>query len=430
MEVPNGASQYFYKRTKGGENNKDFGDTFGLYLAGDFFIAQAMGKEAGIMKLNKLNLRCIVLNTLLLIFIVSGISVAYAYSSEVKFGAIISLSGSGAYDAERVKQGLELAVNEINQRGGILGQKIELIIYDDKTVPAEGVSCVKRLITRDNVHAIISGFFSSITLAEQPVIQEVKMPWVNPIAMSPVIRQKSIKSSVSIHPTNDMVADVYAKFIIDKFKPKTVCFLANNDDYGRFEVSAYEKRWKEMKGPETIDKDYFAADTTDFEPFLSKIKFRKPDIFYLVASAVSTLGTSLRQAKALKLEMPILIAGGCLKPDAVKIAEGGAEGRYGTSPYLPSFKTPGNPKFVETFKKNYNEEPMKLHALAYSAVYLLSNAMKEAKSTTDREKIADALRNNSWHDGPLGKLTFNDQGQAQFVDKIVVVKKGEIVEVD
>lgn len=73
---------------------------------------------------------------------------------------------------------------------------------------------------------------------------------------------------------------------------------------------------------------------------------------------------------------------------------------------------------------------MKLHALAYSAVYLLSNAMEEAKSTTDREKIADALRNNSWHDGPLGKLTFNDQGQAQFVDKIVVVKKGEIVAVD
>ncbi len=366
--------------------------------------------------------------TLLSVFLVWGTSIVY--SAEVKVGAIISLSGPGAYDGEKVKQGLDLAVNEINQKDGILGQRIKLIIYDDKCVPAEGLSCAKRLITQDDAQAIISGFFSSLALAQQPTIQEVKMPWVNPIAMSPVIRQKSIQSTVSLHPTNDMVADIYAKFIMDKLKPKTVYFLANNDDYGRFEIGAYEKRWKEMKGPETVGKEFFAGDTSDFEPFLTKIKFKKPDIFYLVASAVSPLGTALKQAKALKLDMPILIAGGCLKPDALKIAEGGAEGCYGTVTYLPSMKTSGNPPFVEALKKTYKEEPMKLHALAYSAVYLLANAMQEAKSTTDREKIAKALRNNTWHGGPLGRILFNDQGQAQIVDKIVVVRKGEMVEVD
>lgn len=359
----------------------------------------------------------------------SFLSLGEAREDEVRIGLHGPFSGPVAYSGELMKKGFLLAIEEINKTGGIkiAGKmlKIKTFVEDDRASPAEGVAVTEKLITRDQVHAIVGPFNSSVGLAVAELSDRYKVLRLVPIAVADAITTGHPWIFRNC-PNQTMQTVQNAEWVVKQGKWKKFALLLENTDYGRGAGETWAKVVK-GKGGEVLATEYYNLGDTDFTTQLTKIKGRDPEGIFLVG-LITEGAQILRQAKQLGMNQQFIGLGGFASDKFIQLAGGSAEGLINNSYWEPNPKIPKSVSFKENFEKFSKMEAEMFSAATYDAVYILKEAFEKAGAlgtdTGSKEALRKAMHKVDYV-GVQGKTTFDEEGQATLHVHIVQVKDGK-----
>ena len=352
-------------------------------------------------------------------FMLAGCTVAKSSSGDgtkqdkdsVKIGVNMELSGAAAGYGNAQKQGIQLAVSEINKKGGIdvngRKKKIKLIMRDNKTAISTSASVAAQLATKEKVAAIVGPATTNAGTAEIPNITKAKVPSVSPSATDP---NYTLQKNGKVQPfvfracyQNNFQGGSAAKFVMNNIKAKRVAvYTDNSSDYGNGLAKAFKKTYR----GKIVDSQTFSEGDKDFNAVLTSFKAKKVDAIY-VPGYYTEVGLIIKQARQIGIKAPIVGSDGMADPKLVQIAGAkNASKIYYTTPFSTQVaaKDPTASKFMRDFKNRYHEEAPTFSALAYDAVYMIKEAIENEKSD-DSAKITKGLEQIKDFTGVTGKIT-------------------------
>jgi len=348
--------------------------------------------------------------------LLSGISFSQSQTGSIKIGAVLPLTGDSAAWGEQGKYGIELAVEEINSKGGINGKKLEVVYEDSQAIPKNAVTSIQKLINVDKVPAVVGDIVSATTLAMAPIAEKSKTVLIAISASAPAITNAG-EYIYRVWPSDLLEGSVLAEFV-SKNKYKKVCILHIQTDYGTGLRDAFKKTF-EQKGGRVILTQGYKQDETDFKPVLLKIKSKRPDAVYIVGYYKDS-GLILKQAKEIGLKTQFFGATAVESPKLIEIAGDAAEGLI--YPIITDFD-PDNPspiqkEFIEKFKKKFGVVPDWASSHSHDAVVVIAEAMK--KGGTTGKAIKKTIDSQKIFEGVTGKIVFDKNGDV--IDKPVTIK--------
>ena len=344
------------------------------------------------------------------------------FAETVKVGVLLPLTGSQAKFGEIEKRSYEMAVEEINAKGGVRGMKIELRFEDDTGKPDVGRSGVEKLISRDKVPVLTGGYSSSVTLAATPVAQQFKVPFVISTGSDDAITEKKYDYIFRVNPPASEYPNAVKSFLHGVAKDvKTVALLYENSAFGQSSSKSFEADAVGL-GLKIVVKEGYQAGAIDFKPVLTKVKAANPDMIYMV-SYVMDASLLMRQAKELRINPKLFVGGGAgfTLPEFAKSAGDAADGVYSATLWVDTLPFPGAKEYFDKFKKRYGSETEYHGAEAYAAMQVVADALKRAKSFTPKD-IRDALAatNVKTVFGPVKFVSYGKMTQQNKLDTYMV----------
>lgn len=328
----------------------------------------------------------------------------------IRIGCSTPLTGEGANYGRSTKEGIDLAVAEINETN-YLGQPFEVIFEDDKMQPRDGVNAVRKLADVDKVPVILGPFGSSIVLACAPIANKTKTVIISASATADSIAQAG-DYVFRITPPNSKQGSDIADFCITKLQAKNASILYQNNDYGITLRDAFIKQF-EVKGGKISNQEAANLGDTDFRAQLSKIKETKSDVIFFPLH-YKEAAIMLKQAKELGVKSRFISADGAMTDDLLKIAGAAADGTYYSTLAL-GFGVSDNmiDDFTEKFKKKYNgKEPDIYAAYYYEVTKLIAQAIKEAGYNADKIKnYLYSIHGQKCYKGITGITSFDKNGE-------------------
>jgi branched-chain amino acid transport system substrate-binding protein len=341
-----------------------------------------------------------------------------ASANEILVGEYGSLTGSEATFGVGTDNGVKMAFEEINKAGGIKGKQLKLITLDDQGKSEEAASVVTRLITQNNVIAVIGEVASSRSLAAAPIAQQNKIPMISPSSTNPKVTEVGdyIFRVCFIDPFQ---GTVMAKFSAENLKAKRVAVLRDvKSDYSVGLADFYIKKFKELGGEIVSDQSYQSGEM-DFKAQLTQIKSSKPDAIF-VPGYYTEVGLIARQARQLGLTVPLLGGDGWDSSKLYEIGGTAINGSYFSNHYTTESTDPVVVDFIKRYKEHYNgETPDGLAALGYDSGKILIEAMQKAPAITP-QAIRDQLAKIKDFAGVTGKISMDEHRNAS--KPAVVVK--------
>ena len=348
-----------------------------------------------------------------LLFLVSSLIISSVSAKTIKVGIILPLTGSLAKFGEIEKKSFVMAVEEINAKGGVKGQKIELIIEDTTGKPDVGRSAIEKLITQDKVPVIGGGYSSSVTWATIAVAQQNRVPFLVNTGSADKITEQNWRYIFRLNPPVSEYPGAFASFLGTIAKDvKSVAILHENSLFGQKGSKKFAKQAKKL-GLKIVLNEGYEAGAIDFKPVLVKVKSLKPDAIYMI-SYIMDASLLIRQSKELNINPKLFVGGaaGFTLPEFKKNAKSAAEYVYSATLWTPSVPYPGAKEYYDKFYARYNA-PTEYHgAEAYAAMYVLADAIKRAKKIAP-EEIRDALAKTDMMTafGPVKFISYDKKTQ-------------------
>lgn len=314
-----------------------------------------------------------------------GSSTGSESSDVIKIGANLELSGAVATYGSSIKQGAELAIEEINAAGGIDGKQIEFVPVDNKSETSEATNAAVKLATQDKVTAIIAPATSGNVIATAQIANQYKVPTVTASGTAPNVTENADGSineyvfrTCFIDPFQGIVA---ANFATNELGAKNVAIYADNSsDYAKGLAASFKEQIEANGGKVVLEEAYVAKDT-DFKSTLTRLKSANPE-FIFIPGYYEEVGLIVKQARELGIEAPLMGADGWDSPTLVELAGADAlNNTFITNHYSSQDQDETIQQFVTAFKGKYSEEPNAFHALGYDTVYYIADAIERAGST-------------------------------------------------
>lgn len=325
-------------------------------------------------------------------------------ANEIVIGEYGSLTGTTATFGISTKNGIDMAIDEVNRAGGLLGKRVRVIVEDDQGRPEEAQTVVTKLITRDRVVAILGEVASSRTLAAAPVAQQNRIPMISPSSTNPRVTEVGdyIFRVCFIDPFQGFVM---AKFAANTLKIRNVAVLRDiKNDYSVGLADVFVAEFQKMGGRIVADQSYSEGDT-DFSAQLTAIKAQNPQAIF-VPGYYTEVGLIARQAKQLGINVPLLGGDGWDSPKLWEIGGTALNGSYYSNHSSMDDPSPAIQKFVADYRARFQETPDALAALGYDAAMMLFDAIRRANST-EPAAIRDALAQTRDFAGITGKITLD-----------------------
>jgi branched-chain amino acid transport system substrate-binding protein len=343
-------------------------------------------------------------------------------NKEILVGEYGSLTGGIATFGISTRNGSQLAFDDINSRGGVLGQKIKLLVEDDQSKPEEAGTVVNKLIHQDHVVAMIGHVASSHSLAAAPICQAEKIPMISPSSTNPRVTQVG-NFIFRVCFLDTFQGAVMAKFAHDTLKVQDVAILVDvRSDYSVGLQTFFGQAFKKLGG-KIVSEQSFSQGDSDFRAQLTAIKAANPQAIY-VPGYYTEVGTIVHQARELGITVPFLGSDGWDSPKLWEIGGTALNGCYFSNHYATDDPSPVVQKFVTDYKAKYNQLPDALAALAYDAARILADAMTRAGSS-DGEKVRDAIASTKDFPGVTGNISINQDRNAVKTAVIVKVENGK-----
>ncbi len=344
----------------------------------------------------------------------------------IKIGIPTGLSGANSVVAPSVVQSAELAVEEINAAGGILGKKVALEVADDGSGAAGAQKAADSLIFQKKVNVLMSMQTSAARNGMLPIVTRGKVPYI----YTSLYEGRSCNKFLYVNAAvpEQMVAPIVDHFMTE-FQSKTFFLVGSDYAFGRGMLK-FTKDYIESKGGKVVGDEYQPMDATDWTAIISKMRSANPDAVVFSTAGGAPNVTLQKQFKAAGMKAHV----GNLSVDegTAKSMAADADGVFISASYLTNIDSPANQKFMAAMKAKFGDKlltPNDLSVPEYDAVYLYKAAVEKVK-TTDAEPVLKALAEVSF-DGPRGTVQMNDQrhapltmylGQVQADGSVKIVK--------
>jgi branched-chain amino acid transport system substrate-binding protein len=307
----------------------------------------------------------------------------------IKIGASMSVTGTYAKPGTYQKQGYDVCIDELNAKGGILGRKVELVIYDDQSTPATAVRLYEKLITEDKVDAVMGPYSSAVSEAVANVTEKYKKVMVAPLAATTSIFKKGRKYIFMVITP----AENYLDGLIDmaaKRGLKTVAIINEDTLFPKASAAGTAEAAKK-RGMQVVLQEAYPKGNTDFSALLVKIKAANPDVI-AAGTYFDDAVAITRQMKELNVNPKMfgLTVGGDL-PEFYDLLKQNAEYTYGSTQWDESLPYPGQKEFLAAYKAKFKgQEPSYHTAAGYAGCLIYAEAVKKA-GTLDADKVRDQL---------------------------------------
>jgi len=324
---------------------------------------------------------------------------------EIKIGAVLVLTGSDAKAGQSAKQGIQMAVDEINKEGGINGKKLKVIYEDDQGDPHKASTAVLKLATVDKVPAILGPMWSTSVLAIAPIAERNQIVILSPTASAPKITDAGdfifrCTYSDLFEGTKD------AEYAYKELGYRNVGIIHVNLDAGIEIADVFAERFEELGGV-THHRERYEPKTADFRSLLAKFQDKPIDFIYLMG--YSGMGQLVRQAREIGLRVPFLSTIMFEISDVVKVAGNAAEGTvYSFPSYDPEKGDEIVSSFARNFRQIYHVPPDPEAAFSYDATKILCHAISKAGNNPVR--IKEELYKIKGYRGVTGETSFNEAG--------------------
>ena len=314
-------------------------------------------------------------------------------SDKVVIGAVYPLTGAVASTGQNIKRGIDLAVEDINAAGGVLGKKLEIIYGDSQGDPKVGMSEAERLITQSNVPVLLGTYQSGVTEVVSQVAEKNKTPLLSAISTADVLSTRGYRYFFRMAPTNMMYLRDMVQYVVDwnsktNGNLKTVAIVADNTLLGQ-ETAKWGEYWSSQKGLKVVKVILYGRDAADLSSEVITLKSAKPDVLIVdpyVSDAILLVKTMHEQG--FKPKIMIGKATGIIDPSFIKNVKQQAEG-ITTAVEWNKGMSKGK-EINQKFEAKYGI-PMNGHsAEAYTAVWVLKTAIDQA-GEVNRDKIRDSL---------------------------------------
>ncbi|MCZ6688095.1 MAG: penicillin-binding protein activator [Planctomycetota bacterium] len=345
--------------------------------------------------------------------------VSHQDAAVLKIGATLPLSGDAAVWGKNTQEGIDLAVEEINASGGVLGRNLVIAYEDTKALPKEGVTAYRKLVAVDRVQAIIDDSVSGVTLAMAPLAQRDQVVILATGATAPKISDAG-KYIFRIWNSDAYEGQVAADYAFDNLDLHSMAILYVNNEYGKGLEQVFRARFRERGGKVSISEG-FAQSATDMRTQITKIIASAADGLYVVGYP-KEIPIALRQAKELGLSVPLLGTVAMQDPQLIKSAGDAAEGLM--FPYPKSLTAQHVSRFSQAFQNRYGKEPGITADVGYDAVKMLAKAIELSGGITG-EEIMTGLNMLQDYPGVSGTMTFDENGDVHKPMGIKVVNGGQ-----
>ncbi|HUM18326.1 MAG TPA: amino acid ABC transporter substrate-binding protein [Candidatus Nitrosotalea sp.] len=311
-----------------------------------------------------------------------------AGQTPIRIGASLSVTGTYAKPGTQQKEGYDICVDELNAKGGLLGRKIEFVVYDDQSMPATAVKLYEKLITEDKVDAVMGPYSSAVSEAVANVTEKYKKVMVAPLAATTSIFKKGRKYIFMIISP----AEVYLEGLVDmaaKRGLKTVAIINEDTLFPKASAAGTAEAAKK-RGMQVVLQEAYPKGNTDFSALLVKIKSLNPDVIAAGTYFDDAIAIT-RQMKELNVNPKMfgLTVGGDI-PEFYDLLKQNAEYVYGSTQWDEALPYPGQKEFVGAFTKKFKHEPSYHAAAGYAGCLTYAEAVKRA-GTLDADKVRDQL---------------------------------------
>ena len=344
---------------------------------------------------------------------------------EVKIGVYLSLTGSTDSYGLSAKKGFDMALNEINESGGLLGKNVRLITIDDASRSYMAVMAVKNLIEKEGVCSILGEVISARTHAAAPFCQAAEIPMVTPASTHPEVTNVGdyIFRTCFIDPFQ---GEVMASYAYNNLKLRTIAtFMDLKNEYSMNLGRIFNDKFAELGG-KIITTEFYSEGDTDFSFQIRKLQNSAPQAVFLPGyfSEVSRIAV---QARKLGLKIPFLGTDGWDSPRLLESAGKEMEGCYFSNHFSPEIDLPAVRNFVEKYRAAYDgQTPDATAVLAYDAAMVLFDAIKRA-GTDKPQIIRKALSETRDFPGVVGPITIDENRNAIKPAVILRIEKGTFV---
>ncbi len=346
----------------------------------------------------------------LAMLVVATLVPAATHGAETKpivIGIAVGLSGVNSVVAPAVVQSAELAVEELNAKGGILGRKVELAVADDESGPAGAVKAFNSLIHQRKVDVIITMETSAARNAGAPIAERAKVPFI----YTSFYEGRACGKYLFVNAwVPEQVVPPLIKFMTEEKKVKRWFAVGSDYAFGRGMITPAKKTIQQMGGT-ILGEEYLPLQASDWTAIISKIRAANPDGIIYSTSGGGPNIDFMKQYKAAGLKMPV----GSLSIDELTAQAGGnaAEGVYYTGDYYTGIDTPENLAFLAAMKKKFGanlKTPNSLSQQEYDGVHAYALAVEKAK-TTKADAVIKTLPTVVFK-GPRGSVQMNKQHHA------------------
>jgi branched-chain amino acid transport system substrate-binding protein len=330
-------------------------------------------------------------------------------NNTIKVGVYGDLTGPTSSFGLSTKNGIQLAVDEINAAGGVNGKKIVLVVEDDQGRPVQAKTVISKLINQDKVQAVLGTVASSVSLAAAPVAQEAKIPMITPSSTNPKVTEVGdyISRICFIDP---LQGKFMAKFAANTLKAKTAAIIGDvQSDYSKGLAEFFRQEFTRRNGKIVAEQKYAQTDW-DFRAQLTAIRNSNPDVIY-IPGYYGQVAIIAKQARELGMNMPLLGGDGWDSPELWTLGGNALNNSYITNHFAVDNPAPEVQNFVKAYQAKFGVVPDSLAALAYDAAKVLADAIKRAGGT-DSVKLKNAINMTEDFDGVTGNIRLDSNRNA------------------
>lgn len=357
---------------------------------------------------------------------------ASPFPAEIEIGVVTSLTGGEAKFGEAQMRGYEIALEEINAAGGIMGSKLKLVVEDDASKPENAISAVEKLITQKKLPLILGAYSSAATLPAAQTATRYQVPFLVPTAAADNITGFGSQYVFRINSPSSEYARTAIGFLKEFVQPKTIAIVYENTNFGTSTGKA-AKEQSEAAGWTIVADEAYAKGAPDFKPLLNKLKSANPDVVFFVSYLLDAT-LLMRQAREIDFNPKVYIGAGAgfSAPEFISDSGAGKDAEYTFSATLwtPDVTWKGSAEFAAAFQQKHGVVPAYHSAETHAALYLVKDVLERAQSL-DPAKLRDTLAATNLDSNAtvFGPVKFDEKGQNAHPMLITQVQNGQYVTV-
>ena len=340
----------------------------------------------------------------------------------VKIGSASPLTGPQAHIGIDIRNGVQLAVEDLNAAGVEIGGKkvkLELVAEDDEANPTKATTVAQKLVDA-KVAAVVGHFNSGASIPASKVYADGGVPQISPSSTNPDYTLKGFKTTFRVVAHDGQQGPTLARFAVGTLKSRNVAVIDDSTAYGQGLADNFAATVKTL-GANIVAREHTTDKDTDFKAILTRIKGKNPDLI-MFGGIDPQAAPMAKQMKELGIKAKFIGGDGMQTPNFIKLAGDAAEGAMASIPGLPKDQMPGGKAFLDKYKAKFNQEVELFAPMGYDAVFVFIEAMKRAGSAEPAKFLPEIGKTN--YQGVIGPIAFDEKGDLRNGPITIYVVKG------